>query len=280
MRTEDKTVLITGATDGLGKAVAVELARQGSTVLVHARHRDRAEQALADIRAESGSDRVREYVADFVSLSQVHAFAELVAREEQRLDVLVNNAGIGTHDSDGGDERALSTDGYERRFAVNYLAPFLLSRMLEPLLVRSQPARIVNVASLGQDPVDFDDVMLERGYSGTRAYGQSKLALIMLTFDQAARLSEHGVTANALHPGTFMPTKMVLEAGRTPHDSLETGIESTMRLIADPALEGVSGRFFDRMHEARANAQAYDEGARRRLRELSEELVGTAVGAS
>jgi NAD(P)-dependent dehydrogenase (short-subunit alcohol dehydrogenase family) len=242
---------------------------------VHARHRDRAEKALSEIRSESGSDRLREYVADFVSLSQVHAFAELLAGEQERLDVLVNNAGIGTHG-----ERVLSTDGYERRFAVNYLAPFLLSRMLEPLLVRSAPARVVNVASLGQDPIDFDDIMLEHGYSGTRAYGQSKLALIMLTFDQAARLSEHGVTANCLHPGTFMPTKMVLEAGRTPQDSLETGIESTMRLIADPALDGVSGRFFDRMAEGRADPQAYDSDARRRLRELSEELVGAAVSAS
>jgi NAD(P)-dependent dehydrogenase (short-subunit alcohol dehydrogenase family) len=279
MTVEGTTVLVTGSTDGLGKAVAIELARQGATVLVHARNRDRAQEALSDIRSASGSDRLREYVADFVSLSQVQAFAELVASEEQRLDVLVNNAGIGTHDPGGG-ERALSTDGYERRFAVNYLAPFLLSRMLEPLLVRSAPARIVNVASLGQDPIDFDDVMLEHGYSGTRAYGQSKLSLIMLTFDQAARLSEHDVTANCLHPGTFMPTKMVLEAGRTPRDSLDTGIESTMRLIADPALDGVSGRFFDRLEEGRVDAQAYDEDARRRLRELSEELVGAAVSAS
>jgi NAD(P)-dependent dehydrogenase (short-subunit alcohol dehydrogenase family) len=278
MRTEGTTVLVTGSTDGLGKAVAIELARQGATVLVHARHRDRAEQALSEIRAESGSDRLREYVADFVSLSQVHAFAELVAGEQEKLDMLVNNAGIGTYGP--GDDRVLSTDGYERRFAVNYLAPFLLSQMLEPLLVRSAPARIVNVASLGQDAIDFDDVMLEHGYSGTRAYGQSKLALIMLTFDQAARLSEHEVTANCLHPGTFMPTKMVLEAGRTPHDSLATGIESTMRLIADPALDGVTGKFFDRMEEARVDEQAYDEDARRRLRELSEELVGTAVSTS
>jgi NAD(P)-dependent dehydrogenase (short-subunit alcohol dehydrogenase family) len=279
MRTEGSTVLVTGSTDGLGKAVAIELARQGATVLVHARHRDRAEEALSDIRTASGSDRLREYVADFVSLSQVHALAELLAREEPTLDVLVNNAGIGTYQPGDG-ERVLSTDGYERRFAVNYLAPFLLSRMLEPLLVRSAPARIVNVASLGQDPVDFDDVMLEQGYSGTRAYGQSKLAMIMLTFDQAQRLSEHGVTANCLHPGTFMPTKMVVEAGRTPQDSLETGIESTTRLIADPALDGVTGRFFDRLEEARADPQAYDADARRRLRELSEQLVGEAVSAS
>ncbi|MGN6380866.1 MAG: SDR family NAD(P)-dependent oxidoreductase [Gaiellales bacterium] len=272
MSSEGKTVLVTGAADGLGKAVAIELARSGWTVLVHARHRDRAEGAMDEVSRASGSDRLREYVADFVSLSQVHGLAELVENQETRLDVLVNNAGLGTHG-----ERMISTDGYERRFAVNYLAPFLLTRMLEPLLSRSAPSRIVNVASLGQDAIDFDDVMLEHDYDGIRAYGQSKLALIMFTFDQAERLAEQGVTANCLHPGTFMPTKMVLEAGRTPQDSLETGVESTMRLIADPELNGVTGRFFDRQQEARVDPQAYDPEARRRLRELSEELVGAAV---
>ena len=132
----------------------------------------------------------------------------------------------------------------------------------------------MNVASAGQKEIDFDDVMLERGYEGWQAYCQSKLALVMLTFDLADELRDRGVTANTLHPGTFMPTKMVLEAGREPVDSLETGIQATLRLIRDPELDGVTGRYFNRQEDARALEQAYDADARERLRRLSERLVG------
>jgi NAD(P)-dependent dehydrogenase (short-subunit alcohol dehydrogenase family) len=267
------TVLVTGATDGLGKAVSIELARAGATVLVHGRTPERAEAAVADIQAASGSTLLRASAGDLASLAQVRSLAEGIAAGEPRLDVLVNNAGIGTVDPGGG-ERIESDDGYELRFAVNYLAPVLLTRLLEPLLVRSAPSRIVNVASAGQAPVDFDDVMLEDGYDGGRAYSQSKLAMVGWTFDTAERLAEQHVTATALHPGTYMPTKMVLAAGVEPLDSLESGVRATLRLIADPALGGVTGRYFDRLEEARARPQAYDPDARRKLRELSERLVG------
>jgi NAD(P)-dependent dehydrogenase (short-subunit alcohol dehydrogenase family) len=190
--------------------------------------------------------------------------------------VLVNNAGIGTGRNGA---RQVSEDGHELRFAVNYLAPFLLTHLLAPLLTRSAPARIVNVSSAGQAPIDFGDVMLERRYSGEQAYGQSKLALVLLTFDLAGELGDAGVTANCLHPGTFMPTKMVLEAGRAPFDSLESGIETTTRLVVDPKLDGVSGVYFERRREARAHRQAYDLDARRRLRELSADLVGLSSRA-
>jgi NAD(P)-dependent dehydrogenase (short-subunit alcohol dehydrogenase family) len=269
------TVLVTGATDGLGKAVSVELARAGATVLVHGRSPERAEAAVAGIRAESGSTLLRACAGDFASLAQVRSLAESILAREPRLDVLVNNAGIGTAGAGGG-ERIESADGHELRFAVNYLAPFLLTRLLEPLLVLSAPARIVNVASAGQAPVDFDDVMLERDYDGGRAYSQSKLAMVAWTFDIAERLAEQGVTATVLHPGTYMPTKMVLQAGLEPLDSLETGVRATIRLIADPELQGVTGRYFDRLEEARARPQAYDPDARGKLRRLSERLVGIA----
>jgi NAD(P)-dependent dehydrogenase (short-subunit alcohol dehydrogenase family) len=203
----------------------------------------------------------------------VRSLAEQIASEHEQLDVLVNNAGIGAAQPGDG-RRVESEDGHELRFAVNYLAPFLLTRLLQPLLVRSAPARVVNVSSAGQAPIDFDDVMLERGYDGVRAYCQSKLALVMLTLDLADELAADGVTANCLHPGTYMPTKMVLEAGVTPHDSLETGIRATARLVTSPELADVSGRYFDRQAEARAHPQAYDPQARRRLRELSEHLTG------
>jgi NAD(P)-dependent dehydrogenase (short-subunit alcohol dehydrogenase family) len=276
--TSESTVLVTGATDGLGKGVATELAARGARVLVHGRDDARGERTLSEIRAATGSDRLAWYRADLASLDQTRALAERIAAEEERLDVLVNNAGIG-FTLPGGKARLESEDGYELRFAVNYLAPFLLTRLLVDALVRSAPARVVNVSSLGQAPIDFDDVMLERSYDGIHAYCQSKLALIMFTIDLAALLGDSGVTANAVHPGTFMPTKMVLDAGVDPVDSLEDGVAATMRLIAEPDLDGVTGRFFDHLEESRAKEQAYDEDARRQLWELSERLVGLGAGA-
>jgi NAD(P)-dependent dehydrogenase (short-subunit alcohol dehydrogenase family) len=263
------TVLVTGATDGLGRALALELAAGGATVLLHGRDPVKGERTLHEIREATGSDRLAFYLADFSSLSEVRGLAERVLAEHDRLDVLVNNAGIGRGDG----SREVSEDGYELRFAVMYLAPFLLAQLLEPLLVRSAPARIVNVASAGQAPIDFDDLMLERGYSGIQAYCQSKLALVMLTLDQAEALRDRGVTANCLHPGTFMPTKMVLDAGIRPVDSLESGVEATMRLVAAPELADVNGKYFDRTREARALDQAYDREARRRLADIAATLV-------
>jgi len=269
----DSTILITGATDGLGKAVAIELARAGATVLVHGRDEARGDATLREIRDETGSDRTHWYRADLASLEEVRALAERAHTEHERLDVLVNNAGIGTVEA-GDAQRLESRDGYELRFAVNYLAPFLLTRLLLPTLLDSTPSRIVNVSSAGQAPIDFDDVMLEHGYDGARAYCQSKLALVMLTLDLADELAGSGVTANCLHPGTYMPTKMVIGAGISPLDSLESGVRATTRLVADGELDGVSGRCFNRLSEARALPQAYDPEARRRLRELSERLAG------
>jgi NAD(P)-dependent dehydrogenase (short-subunit alcohol dehydrogenase family) len=272
-RLAESTILVTGATDGLGRALATELAGAGATVLLHGRDDARGEATLREIREATGNDTPRWYRADLASLEDVRGLAERIRAEHARLDVLVNNAGIGTVEA-GDDRRVESADGYELRFAVNYLAPFLLTRLLLPTLVESAPARIVNVSSAGQAPIDFDDVMLERGYDGLRAYRQSKLGLVMLTLDLAADLGDSGVTANCLHPGTYMPTKMVLAAGTTPIDSLETGVRATMRLVADPELDDVSGRYFNGLREARALPQAYDADARRRLRELSERLVG------
>jgi NAD(P)-dependent dehydrogenase (short-subunit alcohol dehydrogenase family) len=267
------TVLVTGATDGLGKALAAELAGAGATVLLHGRDEERGEQTLAELRAKTGSETLHWYRADLASLAQVRGLAEHIAAEHERLDVLVNNAGIGSA-SPGDGRRVESEDEHELRFAVNYLAPFLLTQLLRPLLAGSAPARVVNVSSAGQAPIDFGDVMLERRYDGVQAYCQSKLALVMLTFDLAEELAGERVTANCLHPGTYMPTKMVLAAGVTPRDSLASGVRATARLVTAPELEGVSGRYYDRLAEARAHPQAYDAVARRRLRALSSELTG------
>src|SRR6266700_7390231 len=209
----EHVILITGATDGLGKAVAMQLARTGATLLLHGRDETRGQRTLEEIRAQTGNTRLRWYRAGFSQLSQVRALAERLVREQERIDVLVNNVGIGTT-LPGGGARQESEDGYELRFAVNYLAPFLLTRLLLPTLRQSAPARIVNVSSAGQAPIDFGDVMLERRYDGVQAYCQSKLALVMFTFDLAEELAGTGVTANCLHPATYMPTKMVLAERR------------------------------------------------------------------
>jgi NAD(P)-dependent dehydrogenase (short-subunit alcohol dehydrogenase family) len=263
----ERTILITGATNGLGRGLAERLAPSGARLLLHGRDQGKGE-ALLDQLGATATGELEWLRADLASLEQVAALADRVL-DGERLDVLVNNAGVGT----AGD-REESADGQELTFAVNYLAPFLLTRRLLPLLERSAPARIVNVASAGQAPIDFDDVMLERGYGGGRAYSQSKLALVMFTFDLAEELDPARVTANTLHPGTYMPTGMVKAAGIRPITPLEDGIEATLRLIESPELDGVSGRYFDGTAESAPHPEAYDPEARRRLRELSERLTG------
>jgi NAD(P)-dependent dehydrogenase (short-subunit alcohol dehydrogenase family) len=271
---DEQTILVTGATDGLGRALARELAARGATVLVHGRSQERLDDTLREIREGTGSDRLRPYRADLASLGQVRRLAREVGAE-QRLDVLVNNAGIA-----GTGDRELSADGLELRFAVNYLAPFLLTRLLLPLLRRSAPARIVNVASVGQVPIDFDDVLLERGWEPLRAYRQSKLAQVMFTFELAERLraaGETGVTVTALHPATLMDTKMAIESFGYAMSTVAEGVAATLRLAVDPELDGVTGRYFDGLRESRANPQAYDREARRRLWRLSEQLADTTT---
>ena len=269
----DSTILVTGATDGLGRGVAERLAELGATLHIHGRDRARLDATASAITDATGNARIHTHLADLASLEEVRALADDVESSTEQLHGLISNAGIGSGKPDLG-TRQLSRDGYELRLAVNYLAGFLLTERLLPLLDRSAPARIVNVASLGQAPIDFDDVMLEHGYSGARAYAQSKLAQIMSGFELAERLAGTDVTVNSLHPATYMPTKIVLdEIGRSV-DTLDEGVEATVRLAVDPDLAGVTGRFFDRQRESRASDQAYDPDARRRLWELSLDLVG------
>jgi NAD(P)-dependent dehydrogenase (short-subunit alcohol dehydrogenase family) len=262
----EQVILVTGATDGLGRGVAADLASRGATVLLHGRSPERLERTLAELRDETGSDRLRTYRADFASLAEVRAMAAEVAANEERLDALVNNAGIGFLP-----EREFSQDGVELVLQVDYLAGYLLTRELLPLIRASAPSRIVFVASAGQAPIDFDDPMMDRGYDAGRAYCQAKLAQINQTMEMAGRL-DGDVAVTALHPSTFMPTK-ILGPGMDPRSTVQEGIDATVRLVVAPELDGVTGVYFDVQDEARAMDQAYDPDAQRRLRELSEQLV-------
>ena len=262
------TALVTGSTDGVGRVVAERLGKMGVRVLVHGRDRARGEAVVADIK--NGGGAAEFLAADLAALAEVRRLAEAVRATTDRLHILVNNAGIGS----AGAARQTSADGHELRFAVNYLAGFLLTYLLLPSIKRSEPARIVNVASAGQQAIDFSDVMLTRGYSGSRAYCQSKLAQIMFTIDLAAELEGSGVTVNALHPATYMNTAMVRRAGVTPISTVEEGAEAILNLAVGPALAGRSGLYFNGLREARADRQAYDTQARSRLRALSLELTG------
>jgi NAD(P)-dependent dehydrogenase (short-subunit alcohol dehydrogenase family) len=263
----EQVILVTGATDGLGRGVAADLASRGATVLLHGRSPERLERTLAELRDETGSDKLRTYRADFASLAEVRAMAAEVAANEERLDALVNNAGIGFLP-----EREFSQDGVELVLQVDYLAGYLLTRELLPLIRASAPSRIVFVASAGQAPIDFDDPMMDRGYDAGRAYCQAKLAPINQTMEMAGRL-DGDVAVTALHPSTFMPTK-ILGPGMDPRSTVQEGIDATVRLVIAPELDGVTGVYFNVQDEARAMDQAYDPDAQLRLRELSEQLVG------
>ena len=271
-----KTILVTGSTDGVGRFVAERLGVEGARVLVHGRDRARGEAVAARIVKSGG--KAQFLAADLASLAQVHSLGEAVRERCDGLDVLVNNAGIGT--GGGGARREVSADGFELRFAVNYLAGFLLTRLLLPLIEVRAPSRIVNVSSAGQQPIDFSDVMLTHGYSGVRAYCQSKLAQVLFTVDLAEELKGRDITVNCLHPATYMDTTMVRLAGARPISTVEEGGRAILQLVESPALAGRTGLYFNGLRESRADAQAYDAQARKQLRALSFKLVGLADPAA
>lgn len=264
---QGRVVLITGSTDGLGREVALELAEPGTLILVHGRNRERGEEVVQAIRDAGGEARF--HPADLADLDQVKALGETLLREYDHLDLLINNAGIWLSPEGG---RQVNDAGHEMHFAVNYLSHYALTRTLLPLLRAAPSGRIVNVASIAQRPLDFEDVMLENGYSDGRAYAQSKLAQILFTVDLAEELEGTGVLVTALHPATMMNTSMVLSRGAQARASVEEGVEAVLQQVRSTDLE--SGQYFNGLQQARAHEQAYDPEARRRLRELSREWTG------
>ena len=267
-RPGQQVALVTGSTSGLGHELAIRLGSMGMHVIVHGRNRERGMEVVGAITSE-GVGSARFYRADLASFEQVREFGEAVLRDYDRLDVLINNAGIASAPNG----RALSEDGHELIFQVNHLSHFLLTRMLLPRLLESAPSCLVNVSSGAQQPIDFDDVMLENGFSGGRAYAQSKLAQVLFTFDLAEELEGSGVIVNTLHPATYMDTPMVTRGGGTPRTTVAQGADAVMQLVTSPDIG--SGGYFNGLRRSRANAQAYDQEARARLWSLSEELTGT-----
>jgi NAD(P)-dependent dehydrogenase (short-subunit alcohol dehydrogenase family) len=257
----NKVFLITGSTDGIGKLTGIDLARlqKGATIIIHGRNSEKLEQAKREIQKISGNPKVESHVADFSSMGEVRNMAGEILSKHASIDILVNNAGAGFAAPRYG------KDGTETRFAVNYLAPFLLTRLLLPSLKQAFRARIVNVASAGQSPIHFEDIMLEKKYDGITAYTQSKLAIIMYTLDLAEELLPDHITVNCLHPGTYLDTGMVREAGISPMGTAQGGADAVVYLATSSDLNNITGKYFNIKKEIRANAQAYDVIARKKL---------------
>ena len=266
-RPGQQVALVTGSTSGLGRELALRLGARGDHVIVHGRNEERGAEVVDAINA-AGPGSARFYRADLASMAAVRAFAETLLADYDRLDLLINNAGFGS----APDERLVTEDGHEYRFQVNYLSTFLLTHMMMPRVLDSAPSRIVNVSSGAQTPIDFDDVMIEKDFSGRRAYAQSKLAQVMFTHDLAEELEGTGVVVGSLHPATYMPTGMVMRAGATPRSTIAEGADAVMQLVDSDDYE--SGQYFSGLEPTRANDQAYDAEARARLKRLSQELTG------
>lgn len=267
--------MITGSTSGLGLYMANELSGYKANLLLHGRNEEKLLKTIKEIQNKTGNTNIQPYVADFSSLKEVDKMASEILKTNTKLHVLINNAGIGGGTPSSG--REVSKDGNELRFAVNYLASYYLTQKLLPLLIKSAPARIVNVASAGQSPINFSDVMLEKNYDKYQAYAQSKLAMIMMTFDQAEELKGTGVTANTLHPATYMDTFMVRESSIHPINTIKAGAEPTLRLALSDELNGISGKYFDQNRETKANKQAYDINSRKKLKQVTEELISNSL---
>jgi NAD(P)-dependent dehydrogenase (short-subunit alcohol dehydrogenase family) len=274
-------MLVTGATNGIGRATAHGLAATGARVVVHGRDRTRTEEAAAEIARATGNDAVEFIVADFASLAAVQGMAAEFLSRHGRLDVLVNNAGIWAS------KRRLTMDGLEAHFAVNHLAHFLLTHLLLGALQASAPARIVNVSSRlhRKGVIDFDDLNMSKRYSGLAGYCNSKLANMLFTRELARRLEGTGVTVNALHPGIVatglggVEPSMISRLFRWGKPFLadpDKGARTSIHVATAPELEGVSGRYFDNCRETRPFPVAEDDDAAERLWTVSAQLTGLA----
>jgi retinol dehydrogenase 14 len=275
----DKTVLITGATSGIGRATALGLARMGAHLAITGRDRVRTEDAAREIRA-AGGGQVDLFIADLSSQSEVRRLVEEVVQNLPRIHVLINNVGGYFH------TRHVTVDGLERTFALNHLAPFLLTNLLLDRLNQSAPARVVTVSSNAHAPgrIDFSDLQGERSYSGARAYSQSKLANVMFSYELARRLKDTSVTANALHPGVASTSfgaddpariqKLLVPVLRPFMKSPARGAATSIHLASAPELKQVTGRYFANRHAKKSSESSHDQASAAQLWQVSADLVG------
>jgi NAD(P)-dependent dehydrogenase (short-subunit alcohol dehydrogenase family) len=267
--TTERVVLVTGATDGIGRQTALELLGKGMFVLVHGRTEAKARSVCDALRKESGRERLAPVHADLSSMAEVRRLASDVLAHHERLDVLLNNAGIFAQ------ERKLTAEGHELTFAVNHLAPFLLTHLLLPALRRSEGGRIVTVSSIAHNrgAIDFTDLRAERYYHGYAAYAASKLANVLFAYEMARRLAGTKITSNALHPGVI-GTKLLRTGFGMGGGTVQQGAATSVRLATDPKLSSVTGKYFSDGREAPSSALSHDRALQRRLYEVSAELVG------
>ncbi len=279
-----KIVLITGGTSGIGKAAALALAEMGAEVVVTGRNEEKGRAAVEEIRRESGNEKVSLMLADLAVQAEVRRLAEEFQERHDRLDVLVNNAGV----IQG--QRTETPDGIETTLAINHLAPFLLTNLLLDLLEQSAPSRIITVSSDAQrwGKIDFDDLQSERRYRAFPVYGMTKLANIMFTYELAERLRDTGVVVNCMHPGSVntefgknnrSPFTLLFRAFKPFMRSPEKGADTIVYLAASPDVEGMTGKYLSDRKVMAASEEAYDESVRKRLWEVSEELTGLKAAA-
>ncbi len=264
-----RTYLVTGATDGIGQQTAKSLAMRGARVIVHGRNPQKAEASAEAIRSQTNSSDISAVAGDLSSLAEVHTLAESLAKKHSVIDVLINNAGVFAN------ERKVTSEGFELTFVVNHLAPFLLTHLLLPQLRASDEPRVVNVSSIAHSrgAIDFDDLNMERGFGGYRAYAASKLMNVLFSFDLKRRLTAPPIAVNALHPGVI-GTKLLREGFGMAGGSVETGAATTLYVATDPRVARVSGKYFSDAREVASAKQSHDQEAQERLYAISAKLTG------
>lgn len=266
---KDKVILITGSTDGIGRQAALELAALGPTVLVHGRNEQRGKNVVEEICKATGNQKVDLLIADFSSMQQVRRLAADVKQRYGALHVLINNAGVFMN------ERRLTVDGFETTFAVNHLAPFLLTNLLLDLLKKSTPARVITVSSVAhtRGKLDFENLQAEKSFGGYSSYALSKLANIMFAFELGELMAGTGVTSNCLHPG-MIGTKLLRTGFNVTGASTTDGAETLIYLATSPEVDGVNGKYFQEKQETISSPTASDTVLRKKMWEVSAQLTG------
>jgi len=275
---KDKVVMVTGANSGIGKAASLALAKMGATIVMVARSKERGEAARSEIIRKSQNNAVDLLLADLSSLKSVRILASEFQKKYSQLHVLINNAGLFNQ------RRRVSADGYENTFATNYLAPFLLTNLQLDLLKASAPSQIINVSSVGHynGHINFDDLNLENDYGGWKAYGQSKLALVLFTHELAKKLQGTGVTVNAVHPGTVAtniwsrplgPVGFIMALPKMFMTSPEQGAETIVYLASSPDAKGLNGEYVEKRKVKKSSDESYDEEIAQRLWDVSAKLT-------